>query len=72
MLIEIQNINLVSDEEGVIVATSELLPGCISWGRSDSEAILSFQEAAKAHLEVLKDTGRPIPEAFRSRFVLVA
>ena len=72
MLIERQNIKLEPDEDGVWVASSDLLPGCVSWGSSEPDAILNFQEAVRAHLEVLKDTGRPVPEAFRSRFVLVA
>lgn len=71
MLIEIKDIKLEFDKDNVWVATSDLLPGCISSGKSEHEAILNFQEAVRAHLEVLKDTGRPIPEAFRSRFVLV-
>jgi predicted RNase H-like HicB family nuclease len=33
---------------------------------------LRFQQAAKAHLEALLETGRPIPEAFRDKFVLAA
>jgi hypothetical protein len=31
---------------------------------------LRFQQAAKVHLEALLQTGRPIPEAFRDKFVL--
>jgi predicted RNase H-like HicB family nuclease len=41
-------------------------------GRDRGEAILQFQEAAKAHLETLLETGRPIPPAFRDKFVLAA
>jgi hypothetical protein len=33
---------------------------------------LRFQLAAKAHLEALLETGRPIPAPFREKFVLVA
>ncbi len=71
MLINRIDIQL-ENEDSIWVATSELLPGCISSGKSEPEAILNFQEAAKAHLETLRDTGRPIPIAFRSKFVLVA
>ena len=72
MLINLNDISLRQDEDGVWIANSELLPGCHASGISDHEAILNFQEAAKAHLEALRDSGRPIPEAFRSKFVLVA
>jgi len=39
---------------------------------SRGEAALRFQQAAKAHLEALLETGRPIPSAFRDKFVLAA
>ena len=61
MLIEIQNIDLQQDEDGVWIANCDLLPGCHSWGESKHEAILNFQEAAKAHLIALKDSGRVVP-----------
>jgi len=72
MIVEVDKITLRQDEDGVWIANSELLPGCHASGRSNHEAILNFQDAAKAHLEALRDSGRPIPEAFRSKFVLVA
>jgi len=54
------------------IAKSALLPGCHAHGQDRGEAILRFQQAAKAHLQALLDTGRPIPPAFRDRFVLAA
>ena len=63
---------LRQDDDGVWIAKSDLLPGCHAQGRDRGEASLRFQEAAKAHLETLMETGRPIPEAFRDKFVLVA
>lgn len=71
MLVEKSEINLRQDEDGVWIANSDYLPGCHSSGRSREEAILNFQEAAKEHLIALKDSGRPIPEPFRDKFVLV-
>lgn len=49
------------DEDGVWIAKSTLLPGCHAHGRDHGEATLRFQQAAKAHLEALLETGRPIP-----------
>ena len=72
MLIPTKDINLRQDEDGVWIAKSDLLPGCHASGGSEHEAILNFQEAAKEHLIALKDSGRPIPEAFRDKFVLVS
>ena len=67
-----KKILLRQDEDGVWIAKSGLLPGCHAQGRDRGEATLRFQEAAKGHLEALLETGRPIPEAFRDKFVLVA
>jgi len=51
---------------------SSLLPGCHAHGRDRGEATLRFQQAAKAHLEALLETDRPIPPAFRDKLVLTA
>jgi len=72
MLIDSNKIELRQDEDGIWIAKSGLLPGCHASGKSNHEAILNFQEAARAHLIALKDSGRPIPEAFRDKFVLVS
>ena len=70
MIVPISKIHVRQDEDGVWIAKSKLLPGCHAHGRDRGEAILRFQEAAKAHLEALLETGRPIPLAFREKFIL--
>lgn len=72
MIVPISKIKVRRDEDGVFIAKSELLPGCHAHGRDRGEAILRFQQAAKAHLEALMETGRPIPPAFRDKFILAA
>jgi predicted RNase H-like HicB family nuclease len=72
MIVALKKIRVRQDEDGVWIAKSDLLPGCHAHGRDRGEAILQFQEAAKAHLETLLETGRPIPPAFRDRFILAA
>ena len=72
MLVDVENITLHQDEDGVWIANSPLLPGCHASGETKHQAIINYQEAAKAHLEALKDSGRPIPEAFRDKFILVS
>jgi predicted RNase H-like HicB family nuclease len=72
MIVPVSKIQLRQDEDGLWIAKSSLLSGCHSHGRDRGEAVLRFQQAAKAHLEALLDTGRPIPPAFRDKFVLVA
>ncbi len=72
MIVPVSKIQLRRDEDGVWIAKSQLLPGCHAHGTDRGEALLRFQEAAKAHLEALLETGRPIPVPFRSKFVLAA
>lgn len=72
MIVPLKKLEVRQDEDGVWIAKSKLLPGCHAQGKDRGEAILRFQEAAKAHLEALMETGRPIPAAFREKFVLVA
>ncbi len=72
MIVPVSKIQVRQDEDRAWIAKSNLLPGCHAHGRDRGEAILRFQVAAKAHLEALMETGRPIPAAFRDKFVLVA
>lgn len=72
MIVPISKLRLRRDEDGIWIAKSPLLPGCHAHGRDRGEAALRFQEAAKAHLEALLETGRPIPGPFRDKFVLAA
>jgi predicted RNase H-like HicB family nuclease len=72
MIVPLSKIQVRRDEDGVWIAKSNLMPGCHAHGQDRGEAILRFQQAAKAHLEALLDTGRPIPRAFRDKFVLTA
>lgn len=72
MIVPPKRIQVRQDEDAVWIAKSKLLPGCHAHGCDRGEAILNFQEAAKLHLEALLETGKPIPSAFRSKFVLTA
>jgi predicted RNase H-like HicB family nuclease len=68
MIVPLSKIRLRRDDGGVWIAKSQLLPGCHAHGRDRGEAMLRFQQAAKAHLEALVETGRPIPPALRDKF----
>ena len=63
MIVPLSKMQLRRDEDGVWIAKSSLLSGCHAHGRDRGEAALRFQQAAKAHLEALLETGRPIPPA---------
>lgn len=72
MIVPQKKVQLRQEDDGYWVAKSDLLPGCHASHRDKCTAMVRFQAAAKAHLRALLDTGRPIPEPFRSKFVLVA
>ena len=50
-------VTLVPGEDGWIVAESPALPGCMSQGRSRSEALKNIREAIEASLLTRRDAG---------------
>lgn len=72
MIVPHKKIRFEQQADGYWVAKSGLLFGCHAAARDKWGVLVRFQAAAKAHLRALLDTGRPVPEAFRSKFVLVA
>ena len=53
-------ITLERDETGMIVAECPAIPGCISQGKSEEEAISNIREAIKLCLETRKANGMPL------------
>jgi len=53
-------IKLEKDEDGVYIATVPALPGCISQGKTENEAIKNIKAAIQVHLEYLAEDGIPI------------
>ncbi len=49
------------DEDGVFVAECPSLPGCISQGKTRSEALQNIRDAIKGYLESLRKHNEPIP-----------
>ena len=49
------------EKEGMFVATCPTLPGCVSQGKTRSEAKKNITEAIEGYLESLKNHGDPIP-----------
>ena len=48
-------------EDGYYVAECPSLPGCISQGKTREEAIANIREAIQLYIEVLEETGQPVP-----------
>lgn len=51
---------LETDETGMIVAECPAIPGCISQGRTEAEALANIREAVIACLEVRAKQGLPL------------
>jgi antitoxin HicB len=59
------------DEDGVFVATAPSLPGCVSQGKTRTEAIENIKEAIVAYTESLELRGEPIPPPITEEVVEV-
>lgn len=58
-------VNLDRDETGTIVAECPAIPGCVSQGRTESEALTNIAEAIQACLESRAANGMPLTVAIR-------
>jgi antitoxin HicB len=54
-------VTIEQDEDGVFIAEVPALPGCLSQGRTRTEAIENIKEAIAAYLESLNAHSEPIP-----------
>lgn len=53
-------VTLERDETGMIVAECPAIPGCVSQGRTEDEALANIREAILACLEVRAAQGLPL------------
>jgi len=59
------------DEDGMFVAECPGLPGCISQGKTRTEALTNIRDAIKGYLESLKKHNEPIPPPITEEIVEV-
>jgi predicted RNase H-like HicB family nuclease len=59
------------DEDGIFVAECPSLPGCISQGKTRSEALQNIQDAIKGYLESLRKHNEPIPPPITEEIIEV-
>ena len=57
------------DEDGIFIAECPTLPGCISQGKTRTEAINNISDAAKGYLESLKKHNEPIPPSIEEALI---
>ena len=64
-------VTLERDETGMIVAECPAIPGCVSQGRTEQEALENVTEAIQACLESRAANGMPLTVAIRELEVSV-
>ncbi len=64
-------ITIEQDEEGVFVVECPSIPGCISQGKTEQEALENIEDAIKQCLEVRAEKGMPLTVMTREVEVLV-
>jgi predicted RNase H-like HicB family nuclease len=58
-------VTLERDETGMLVAECPAIPGCISQGRTEEEAMRNIEEAIRGCLEARAANGMPLTVAVR-------
>ena len=58
-------ITMFRDEDGMVIAECPAIPGCISQGKSEKEAMKNVQKAIKECLEVRAKKGMPLTVTVR-------
>lgn len=60
------------DEDGIFVATCPSLPGCISQGKSEKQAIRNMKEAVELHVKSFAEDGLPLKPNGARKEILIA
>jgi len=55
-------VDINHEDDGTWSVVFPDLSGCVTWGGTREEALANAYEAAKLHLEGLREYGDPIPE----------
>ncbi len=53
---------LYPGEDGYIIAECPSLPGCISQGKTRTQALENIREAISLYIKTLVEEGEPVPE----------
>jgi predicted RNase H-like HicB family nuclease len=56
---------IFQDEDGMFITECPSIPGCVSQGKTEQEAITNIQDAIKECLEVRSEKGMPLTIATR-------
>ena len=64
-------VTLERDETGMIVAECPAIPGCVSQGQTEAEALANISEAIAVCIEARAEAGMPLTLAVRQVEVAV-
>jgi predicted RNase H-like HicB family nuclease len=64
-------VTLDRDETGMVVAECPSIPGCVSQGKTEEEALVNIREAIVGCLEARAEAGMPLTVAIREVEVAV-
>ena len=64
-------VTIERDEDGMFVIECPSIPGCVSQGKTEPEAIGNIKDAIKQCLEVRAERGMPLTISMREVEVLV-
>ncbi len=64
-------ITITRDEDGVYIAECQVIPGCVSQGKTEAEAQANIEDAIKQCLEVRAEMGMPLTVTTRQVEVVV-
>jgi antitoxin HicB len=60
------------DEDGMFVVECPTLPGCISQGKTRTEALENIKDAIKGYIDSLMKHNEPIPPTIQEEIVEIA
>ncbi len=58
-------VTIVQDEDGVYVAECPAIPGCVSQGKTEEEALANVADAIRECLRVRAERGMPLTVSVR-------
>jgi predicted RNase H-like HicB family nuclease len=58
-------VTIERDEDGMLVVECPSIPGCVSQGKTEEEAIDNIKDAIKQCLEVRSERGMPLTVSLR-------
>ena len=64
-------VTIERDEDGIFVVECPSIPGCVSQGKTEQEAVENIKDAIKQCLEVRAERGMPLTVSMREVEVLV-